>query len=122
MPDQDLPLRVPIGFEAIRKPVWYCDLKTRKGKRESVVTKNELMRQMTNRCIQNQVKFIYVLGNSWFGSSENMRLVQEKKKVFIFDMKSNHFALKTKLNNSAIKAALKELHQIKNALLELNPA
>ncbi len=92
-PDQDLPLRVPIGFEAIRKPVWYCEVKTRKEKRESVVTKNELMRQMINRCIQNQVKFTYVLSDSWFGSSENMRLVREKKKIFIFDMKSNRLAV-----------------------------
>lgn len=59
-PEQDLPLRVPIGFEVIRIPVWYYDLKTRKGKRECVLTKNELMRQMTSRCIQNQVKFAYV--------------------------------------------------------------
>ncbi|TDH18053.1 hypothetical protein EXU57_24585 [Segetibacter sp. 3557_3] len=34
-PDQDVPLRVPIGVKPIRKPVWYCDFKTRKEKREN---------------------------------------------------------------------------------------
>ncbi len=39
-------LRVPVGFETITKPIRFCDVKTKKEKRKSEVTKNELMVQM----------------------------------------------------------------------------
>jgi len=88
-PDQELPLRVPVSFELILKTVHFCDLKTKKEKRQSPVTKNELLRQMVQQSIHNQLKFKYVLADSWFGSSENMLFIHRKKKFFIFDMKSN---------------------------------
>jgi Transposase DDE domain len=71
------------------------------GKTRERRDKNEMMRQMISRCIQNQVKFTYVLGDSWFGSSENMRLVQQKKKIFIFDMKSNRLAVLSEEDRNA---------------------
>jgi len=37
---------IPVGFEIIHKPIQYCDLETRKVRRRSEVTKNELMRKM----------------------------------------------------------------------------
>lgn len=86
------PLRVPISFELILKPLRFCDLKTRKEKRKSEVTKNELVRQMISQCIHNQLKFKYVLADSWFASAENMRFIHQKKKFFIFDMKNNRLA------------------------------
>ena len=42
---------IPVAFEVVRKPIQFCDIKTRKEKRTSLVTKNELMRQMINTCI-----------------------------------------------------------------------
>jgi len=35
-------ISIPVAFELIKKPAEYCDLKTRKRKRASLVTKNEL--------------------------------------------------------------------------------
>lgn len=46
---------IPVAFEVIRKPVWFCEIATRQEKRASEVTKNELMRQMIGTCVQNGI-------------------------------------------------------------------
>lgn len=100
-PGQELPLRVPVGFETVRKPRCWCEIKTRKEKRSAEVTKNELMRQMIEKCIHNQLEFTYVLGDSWYGSTDNMRFIHSKKKVFIFAMKENRMAALTEEDRNA---------------------
>ncbi len=35
---------IPVAFELVKKPIQYCELKTRQVKRKSEVTKNEMMR------------------------------------------------------------------------------
>ncbi len=95
------PLRVPIGFELILKTVLFCEIKTKKEKRTSPVTKNELLQQMVTQAIHNQLKFKYILADSWFASAANMRFIKKKKKFFIFDMKSNRMvALSAKDRNA----------------------
>ena len=89
------PLRIPVGYELIRKPIEYCEIKTRKQKRMSGVTKNELLRQMLLQCIRNDLLFRYVLGDSWFASTENMDFIHKKGKIFIFDLKTNRLAAKS---------------------------
>lgn len=86
------PLRVPVGYELITKPIMYSELKTRKFKRKSEKTKNELMQTMIEQCIKNQLRFRYILADSWFASADNMRFIDRKKKFFIFDMKTNRNA------------------------------
>ena len=92
-PDHSLALRVPVGYELVLKPIRFCDVKTKKEKRKSTVTKNELLREMVAQNVHNQLKFKYVLADSWYGSSDNMRFIHRKKKYFIFDMKSNRKAV-----------------------------
>lgn len=87
--ESSLPLRIPVGFELILKTVLFSVIKTKKEKRISPVTKNELMRTMIAQAIHNQLKFKYILADSWFGAADNMRFIQKKKKFFIFDMKTN---------------------------------
>ncbi len=83
-------ISIPVAFELIKKPAEYSDLKTRKRKRASLVTKNELMREMVQVCMQNQLKFRYVLFDVWFSSKENMRFIKEThKKDFICGLKCN---------------------------------
>jgi hypothetical protein len=48
---------IPVAFEVIRKPIEFSDIKTRRRKRASTVSKNELLRQMLATCVQNQLKF-----------------------------------------------------------------
>ena len=80
---------IPVAFEVIRKPMQFCDLKTRQIKRASLVTKNELMREMIGTCVNNTLKFRYVLMDSWFGSVENFDFIVKKKKHFIAALKDN---------------------------------
>jgi DDE superfamily endonuclease len=87
------PLRVPVGFKLIQKPISFCDVKTKKEKRKGEQTKNEMMREMITIAICNQLLFKYVLADSWFASVENMTFINEKKKFFIFDMKVNRLAI-----------------------------
>lgn len=48
-------ISIPVAFELIKKPTEYCDLKTRKRKRASLVTKNELMRDILQVCAKQAV-------------------------------------------------------------------
>lgn len=84
-------LKVPLAIEIIHKyPM--CDLKTKKEHRKSTVNKNELLRKQIKIALKNQVKFSFVLADSWYSSAENMRFIHDKKKYFIFDLKSNRKA------------------------------
>lgn len=81
---------LPVAFELIKKPLEYSDLKTRKRKRGSLVTKNELMRAMLDVCLHNQLVFRFVLFDIWFASKENMcHIKQTHQKDFICALKAN---------------------------------
>ena len=83
---------IPVAFELIKKPVQYSDLKTKKRRRKSLVTKNELMRQMLAVCVGNKLKFRFVLFDNWFSSAENMRYIKNThQKDFVCALKSNRF-------------------------------
>jgi len=83
-------ISIPVAFEVIRKPVEYSDLKTKKRRRKSLVTKNELLREMVTVCVNNKLKFRFVLFDTWFASVENMlHLKKTHQKDFICALKSN---------------------------------
>jgi len=80
---------IPIAFEIVKKSIQFSDIKTRKVKRKSEITKNQLMREMILTAIKNQVKFKYVLMDSWFGAKDNFSFITKYKKEFISAIKSN---------------------------------
>lgn len=90
--DMKEPLRIPVGFHIIEKTIRYCEIKTKKEKRKSTTSKNELMREMITQMIHNQLPFKYILADTWFASADNMRFIYKKKKLFIFDLKKNRKA------------------------------
>jgi len=93
---------IPVAFELIKKPVQYCDLKTRRLKRASLYTKNELMRNMLSVCVQNKLKFRFVLFDTWFSSKENMCYIKKDLvKNFICALKSNRLAAVSKKDYEA---------------------
>ena len=79
---------IPISFEIIKK-YQYCDIKTKEVKRKANVTKNELLRELLLRAIQNQIEFKYVLMDIWFASKENFEFIVKHKKEFITAIKGN---------------------------------
>ena len=83
-------ISMPVSFELIHKPIKFIDPKTNKGKRRSEVTKNELIRGMLDTCIQNQLKFSWVLFDSWFSSKESFEHIKyTHDKDFISALKGN---------------------------------
>ena len=80
---------IPVAFEVVRKPHQFSDVKTRKVKRASEFTKNELMRTMIATCVANAIKFRYVLTDSWFAAKENFEFILKKGKHFISALKDN---------------------------------
>ena len=79
---------IPIAFEIIKK-YQYSDITTKEVKRKAIITKNELMREMILTAVKNQIKFKYVLMDSWFGAKENFEFITKYKKEFISAIKSN---------------------------------
>lgn len=88
---------IPIGFEVVEKTKRIIDKKSGKEKRVSEKTKNEMMREMLLKCQKNQLKYSYVLADSWFSSNENMKLIHSKlEKHFIFPIKDNRLVALSK--------------------------
>lgn len=81
---------VPVSFNVVKKPIKFCVVKTQKEKRRATVTKNELARSQLKICQRNQLKYKYVLTDSWFSSKENMTFIRhDLDKHFIMAIKSN---------------------------------
>ena len=82
--------KIPVAFELIERPVVFSDIATKKQKRKSNITKNQLMQKMLTVCTDNQLKYRYVLADSWFSASDNMNFVHHNlNKHFVFALKSN---------------------------------
>jgi len=80
----------PIAYEIVRKDVLFCDVATKKVKRQSSISKNEMFRSVIAQAITNNVKFEYILADIWFGAKKNMEFVHyDMKKKFIFGIKAN---------------------------------
>lgn len=83
---------IPIAFELIKKTLEFLDEKTNKIKRKSTITKNELVRSMIRVCQRNQLKYKYVLFDSWFASTENFSFIRKQGKHFVCALKTNRLA------------------------------
>jgi len=79
---------IPVAFEIVKKTQVYLD-KDGRTKRRSETTKNEMMREMIKVCLGNDLKFRYVLMDSWFAATENFEYITSKGKHFIAALKDN---------------------------------
>ena len=120
-------VRLPIAYETVRKEEQFLDPKTKKMKRRSRVSKNELLRSMLQTATQNRVQYRYVLTDIWFAASDNMIFIKKKlKKDFVMAMKSNRqvaVSQKNKLNGcymSIESLPFKEEEPLKVYLKELD--
>jgi hypothetical protein len=82
---------LPLAYEVVSKPDVVVDSKTKKTKRKSRITKNTLVRERLKiLSVQNQVRFTYVVFDSWFSSKENMVMIRtDLKKHFVCAIKAN---------------------------------
>jgi hypothetical protein len=83
-------VNLPVAFEIVHKDLQYCEIETKKLKRQSSITKNEHLRQMLQACQQNQLRYRYVLTDNGFSSKDNMAFVKlDMGKDFSMALKSN---------------------------------
>ena len=83
-------IALPIAYEAVRKEVLFCDIISKKEKRQSSISKNEMFRSIISQAVINKVKFDYVLADNWFGAKKNMEVIHyDVKKKFIIGIKNN---------------------------------
>lgn len=83
-------IALPIGYEVISKDLHFCDVKTKKEKRQASITKNQHFRGLVKQAVLNQVLFDYVLADNWFGAKDNMEFIHyELNKFFVFGIKAN---------------------------------
>ena len=84
-------INLPVALEVVSKTEACTDKKTGKQKMKSPKTKNELMRErLAVLCHHNQIRFRYVLWDTWFSAADNMKfVVQELQKHFVGAIKDN---------------------------------
>ena len=81
---------LPIAYETVHKDIHFSDVATKKEKRQSSISKNEMFRSILSKALANKVKFDYVLADNWFGAKKNMEFIHyEMKKKFIIGIKAN---------------------------------
>jgi hypothetical protein len=75
---------ISIVYELITK-----QLDTESNKKQSEISKNERMRICLEQVLKNEVKFKWVITDTWFASCENMNFIHERGKDFIMPLKNN---------------------------------
>lgn len=89
----DQGVSLPVAYEIVRKPIVFTDENSGRVKRRSEGAKNELMRRMLSVCRQNQLKYRWVLADSWFSSKENLEFIHNSLgKEFIIALKTDRTA------------------------------
>jgi hypothetical protein len=67
-------IALPIAYEPVKKDILFCDIATRKVKRESLISKNQMFQSMIAQDMANHVKFEYILADTWFGAKKTWSL------------------------------------------------
>ena len=82
---------IPLAFKIISKTEKYFDKKSKRPKRKSKYTKNELMQSvLKDLTFKYQIKYSYICFDSWFSSMCNFNFIEKVlKKNFVCAIKSN---------------------------------
>jgi hypothetical protein len=81
---------LPVAFDLVTKTETYLDAKSGKQKRRSSLTKNERFRMLLHVCVHNQIRFGYVLSDSWYAAADNFKYIKKVlHKEFVMPLKSN---------------------------------
>jgi hypothetical protein len=81
---------LPVAFDLVTRLEALVDEKTGHLKRKSSTSKNERYRLLLKVVVHNQVKFRYVINDSWYSSSDNMKMIKrDLHKEFVMPLTSN---------------------------------
>lgn len=81
-------VNLPVAYEPVIKTL-RSEMKSRKSCWRSERTKNEMFRDMFTACIRNQLRFEYLLCDSWYTNAENIKHILAAGKHLIGAAKSN---------------------------------
>lgn len=82
-------MTIPVGLEFIHKTEFKFSKKENKMKRYSKKDKNEYFRDMLLVAKNNQIKYKYIMTDSWYFNAENINYIKtDMKKDFIIAYKS----------------------------------
>src|SRR5438270_10781005 len=99
-------ISLPVAFDLVTKTELYTDAKTGKLKRRSQLTKNARYRMLLQICVHNQLKFRYVLNDSWYASADNMNFIHlDLKKEFVMPLKANRKVALSEADQQAARYA-----------------
>lgn len=80
---------IPVSVSLVKKTKEIIK-KNGKKSRKDPVTKQQRFRDLAFQAVQNDIKFKYILTDTWFSSVENMKYMKlDLKKHFIMPLKSN---------------------------------
>ena len=83
-------VNIPVGFHLVAKTETYTDPKTKKEKRRSPVSKNDVCQDLIKQAVTNRIPFRFVLFDVWFASADTMRFLKQKQqRDFICPLKAN---------------------------------
>ena len=102
---------IPVNFELVKKPHEYCEIATRRLKRKSDRTKNEMVRDMLLSAKHQHLKYRFILFDSWFSSTETLNfIVHNVHKHFVSAIKTNRLVAMNELDKREGKfVAISEL-------------
>jgi hypothetical protein len=79
-----------VGFHLIAKTEKYLDPKTQKARRRSLVSQNELCRELIKQAGINLIPFRFVLFDVWFASAETRVFIKhDQQRDFLCPLKTN---------------------------------
>jgi hypothetical protein len=112
---------LPVAFDLVTKLEAFVDEKTGNLRRKSSISKNERYRMLLRVVVHNQVKFRYVINDSWYSSSDNMKMIKrDLHKEFVMPLKSNRkVALSKEQKASGQYRAVSQLQLPVDATLEI---
>ncbi len=112
---------IPVGFRFVEKTEKEIDKKTNKEKRVSKINKNEHFRNLLREAQLHQIKYKYILCDSWYSSDENMAFIENKlKKYFVMPIKDNrNIALSENDRQNGVYQHLIDLNLSDNQLAKI---
>ena len=113
---------IPAAYEIINKPVLFSDPETGRILRKSEAAKNELLHDMPKVCINNHLRFRYMLTDSRFSSKETMCLIKSDLSWdFIAAIKSGRTAapgLEDRKNGHSVQAGTPEPDTVQHVCMK----
>ena len=88
---------------------------------KSAITKQQQYRELLKKCKANDIKYDYVLNDTWFTNAENMNFIDELLKKFIVAIKENMMATICDANDTIIwRGSIRDLPSLEGQVCQVS--